>query len=66
METLCFANGNTLFHRQKQVVSKLETPMKQSRLSVGDDTRQSRLSVGDDTRMTRKHVMNNQKPPNHV
>ncbi len=55
METLCFANGNTLFHRQKQVVSKLETPMKQSRLSVGDDTR-----------MTRKHVMNNQKPPNHV
>ena len=55
METLCFANGNTLFHRQKQVVSILETPMKQSRLSVGDDTR-----------MTRKHVMNNQKPPNHV
>ena len=55
METLCFANGNTLFHRQKQVVSKLETPMKQSRLTVGDDTR-----------MTRKHVMNNQKPPNHV
>lgn len=52
METLCFANGNTLFHRQKQVVSILETPMKQSRLSVGDDTR-----------MTRKHVMNNQKPP---
>ena len=60
METLCFANGNTLFHRQKQVVSKLETPMKQSRLSVGDDTRMT------DTRMTRKHVMNNQKPPNHV
>jgi len=55
METICFANGNTLFHRQKQVVSMLETPMKQSRLSVEDDTR-----------TTRKHVMNNQKPPNQV
>ena len=38
METICFTDGNTLFHRQKQNVSKLETPMKQSRLSVGDDT----------------------------
>ena len=55
METICFANGNTLFHRQKQVVSISETHMKQSRLSVGDDTR-----------MTRKHVMNDPKPPNHV
>ena len=55
METLCFANGNTLFHRQKQVVSMLEKPMKQSRLSVGDDTR-----------MTRKHVINNPKSTNNV
>ena len=38
METICFTDGNTLFQRQKQIVSKLETPMKQSRLSVGDDT----------------------------
>ena len=38
METICFINGNILFHRQKQIVSKSETPMKQSRLSVGDDT----------------------------
>ena len=37
METLCFNNGNKVFQRQKQNVSKLETPMKLSHLSLGDD-----------------------------
>ena len=38
MGIICFSNGNSLFHMQKQSVSKSETPMKQSCLSVGDDT----------------------------
>ena len=38
METICFEGGNTLFHRQKQSVSVITTPMKQSHLSIGDDT----------------------------
>ena len=37
METICFKSGNTLFHRQKQNVSIITTPMKQSHLSIGDD-----------------------------
>ena len=37
METVCFQIGNALFHMQKQSVSKSETPMKQSHLSLGDD-----------------------------
>ena len=48
METFNFQIGNTLFHRQKQNVSKSETPMKQSRLSVGDDTGMSRRDVRND------------------
>ena len=37
MKTICFNYRNTLFQRQKQFVSKIETPMKLSRLSIGDD-----------------------------
>ena len=37
MKTICFNYRNTLFQRQKQNVSKLETPMKLSHLSIGDD-----------------------------
>ena len=37
METICFKGGNTLFHRQKQNVSIITIPMKQSHLSIGDD-----------------------------
>ena len=37
METFCFKGGNTLFHRQKQSVSLIAIPMKQSHLSIGDD-----------------------------
>ena len=37
METNCFKGGNTLFHRQKQNVSIITTPMKQSHLSIEDD-----------------------------
>ena len=37
METICFKDGNTLFHRQKQNVSIITTPMKQSHLSIEDD-----------------------------
>ena len=37
METICFKGGNTLFHRQKQNVSIITTPMKQSHLSIGDN-----------------------------
>ena len=37
MKTICFDYGNTLFQRQKQFVSKIETPMKLSRLSLVDD-----------------------------
>ena len=36
METICFKGGNTLFHRQKQSVSIITIPMKQSHLSIGD------------------------------
>ena len=34
METICFKGGNTLFHRQKQNVSIITIPMKQSHLSI--------------------------------
>ena len=34
METICFKSGNTLFHRQKQNVSIITIPMKQSYLSI--------------------------------
>ena len=37
METICFKSGNTLFHRQKQNVSIIAIPMKQSHLSIEND-----------------------------
>ena len=37
MEIFCFKGENTLFHRQKQNVSIITTPMKQSHLSIEDD-----------------------------